>query len=453
MNQSDLFIKDDSVHRDNRPLALRMTPRTLDEFTGQGNILGPGKLLRRAIEADRMGSVIFHGPPGSGKSALARIVAQTTQSHFEETNAVVVGIGEIRKLIEQAKFRRQSSGEKTILLVDEIHHFNRSQQDALLPDVEKGNISLIGITTENPYFYVNQAILSRSVVFEFTALGDDDMRQILHRALEDRERGFGSYRIKMSPEAEQHLIMQGGGDARKLLNALEIGALSSAPDKDGSIGFDLRVAEDSVQKKNIRYDKSSDEHYDHISAFIKSMRGSDPDAALYWMAKMLAAGEDPRFVARRVIICAAEDVGNADPHALMLSTSVLQAVEFVGMPEARIPLAQAVTYVACAPKSNAAYAAISRADEEVQRGRPRAVPNHLKDAHLDGAGRAHGKGYQYPHDFPGHFVTQEYWPDSKVLYEPGDQGYEAKIAERLSQWRQKRNAAAPAQHKGRAEQE
>jgi putative ATPase len=451
MKQTDLFQSNAGTSPDNRPLALRMTPRTLAEYVGQDDILGPGKLLRRAIEADRLGSVIFHGPPGSGKSALARIIALTTKAHFEETNAVVAGIADIRKIIEQAKYRRDSSGEKTILLVDEIHHFNRSQQDALLPDVEKGIISLIGITTENPYFYVNQAIISRSVVFEFRAQSEDGLRLVLRRALEDKERGLGAYKVVMTPDAERHLIEQSGGDARRMLNALEIGVLSSAPGTDGVIRYDMSVAEESVQKRNIRYDKSSDEHYDHISAFIKSMRGSDPDAALYWMAKMLEAGEDPRFVARRVIICAAEDVGNADPRALMLSAAALQAVEFVGMPEGKIPLAQAVTYVATAPKSNAAYMALHRAEEEVRNGEPRPVPNHLKDPSMDGKTRGHGKGYRYPHDFPGHFIEQVYWPDPKVLYEPSDQGYETKIAERLSAWRKNRDAAAGAQHKGRTE--
>jgi putative ATPase len=442
MTQDELFKNNSQELPAVSPLANRMTPRTLEEFVGQEEILGRGKLLRRSIEADRLSSVILYGPPGTGKSALARIVAQRTKAHFEETNAVIIGISEIRKLVEQAKLRRSTGVQKTILLLDEIHHFNRSQQDALLPYVEKGIITLIGITTENPYFYVNAALLSRSILFEFKALNDIALETVLHRALEDRERGLGMYTVTMTQDARQHLVRQSAGDARRLLNALEIGVLSTDPDTTGTVQFDLKVAEESLQKKTILYDKSSDEHYDHISAFIKSMRGSDPDAALYWMAKMLEAGEDPRFIARRIVIFSSEDVGNADPHALLVAIAALHAVEFVGLPEGKIPLAQAVTYAATAPKSNASYAALGRAEEEVQTHAARPVPNHLKDSHGDGDGkRGHGAGYKYPHEFPGHFVVQDYWPEPKILYEPSNQGYEAKIAERVALWRKKKGAA------------
>ena len=371
---------------------------------------------------------------GNGR---ARIIASETDSYFEKTNAVVIGVNDIRKFIEQAKLRLKTSGKKTTLLLDEIHHFNRTQQDALLPDVESGLITLIGITTENPYFYINSAIISRSTLFEFKPLGEKNLEKILENALSDAERGYGKFKINFSDEAKKHLVKESNGDARRLLNALEIGVLSTRKGKDGAINFDLKVAEESLQKKVLLYDKSSDEHYDHISAFIKSMRGSNPDAAVYWMAKMLTAGEDPRFIARRIVICASEDVGNADPHALMLAVAALNAVEFVGMPEARIPLSQAVTYIASAPKSNAAYLAVSAAEAEVKSEKSRTVPNHLKDANLDGEARGHGKGYKYPHDYPGHFVEQEYWPNPKIFYEPTDQGYEVKIRERLNNWRKK----------------
>lgn len=442
--QAELFGSPDKAAPDAAaPLARRMAPRVLEEFAGQENIVGPGKLLRRAIEADRLGSVIFYGPSGTGKSALARIIAARTDAHFEETNAVLIGIPDIRRVLEQAKHRRAASGKKTILLLDEIHHFNKTQQDALLPDVERGTVTLIGITTENPYFYVNKALLSRSTIFEFTHLGPDALGGIVDRALSDTERGLGSYRVRMDADARKHLVEQSLGDARRLLNALEIGTVSTPKDADGSVHFTLQVAEESLQKRVIAYDKSGDEHYDHVSAFIKSMRGSDPDAALYWMANMLAAGDDPRFIARRIVICASEDVGNADPHALMVAAAALSAVEFVGMPEAKIPLAQAVTYIACAPKSNAAYIGLHNAENAVAQEKPRPVPNHLKDATGDGAGKfGHGVGYQYPHDFPGHFVAQAYWPDPKILYEPSDQGYEVKIGERLLRWRQQGAAAA-----------
>lgn len=435
MNQADLFSTHQKQSHIPAPLAARMAPANFDEFMGQSHIVGPGKLLRRSIEADRLTSIIFYGPPGCGKTALARVIAALTRSHFEETNAVLIGVADIRKIIDQARLRRSTDGRKTTLLLDEIHHFNKTQQDALLPDVEKGNITLVGLTTENPYFYVNPALISRSLLFEFKSLDTAALSAIIDRAISDSTRGLGTHRVSLDDAARRHLIDGCGGDARRLLNALEIGSLSTEPGQDGVTLFTQAVAEESLQKRALRYDRSGDGHYDHISAFIKSMRGSDPDAALYWMSKMLSAGEDPLFVARRVVICASEDVGNADPHALLVAVAALHALEFTGMPEGKIPLAQAVTYVATAPKSNASYAALARAEEESVAS-DHEVPLHLRDAHGDGGGkRGHGVGYLYPHDHPGHFVAQEYWPGKKKLYEPSDQGYEAKIAERLGRWR------------------
>jgi putative ATPase len=437
MKQTDFFSE--AASQKNKPLAARMSPRGFEEFMGQDNIVGDDKLLRRAIEADNLGSVIFFGPSGSGKSALARIIASKTKSYFEEANAVTIGISDIRKIIESAKSRSELSGKKTILMLDEIHHFNRSQQDALLPDVERGIITLIGITTENPFFYINAAIISRSTVFEFNSLPQKALSAIMESALNDKDKGLGKYNVRMSEEAKKHLIANSGGDARKLLNALEIGVLSTKVNKDGVRVFDINVAQESMQKKAVIYDRSRDAHYDHISAFIKSMRGTDPDATVYWLAKMLVAGEDPRFIARRIIICASEDVGIADPRALTLAVSALNAVEFVGMPEARIILAQAAVYVACAPKSNASYLAIESALTEVKNGKGRNVPNHLKDANLDRKELSHGKGYKYPHDFEGHYVKQEYWTDPLELYTPTKEGYEAKIRERLLGIRKKKS--------------
>jgi len=421
-----------SANLKNKPLAARMAPKSFEDFMGQENIAGDGKLLRRSIEADNLGSVIFFGPPGSGKSALARIIAGKTKAYFEEANAVTAGIADIRKIIDAAKARVEVSGKKTILMLDEIHHFNRSQQDALLPDVERGLITLIGITTENPFFYINAALISRSTVFEFKSLSKEALSKILESALADKENGLGNYKIEMSGDAKDHLILNSDGDARKLLNALEIGALSTKVNAKGIRVFDISVAQESMQKRAVVYDRKGDAHYDHISAFIKSMRGSDPDAAVYWMAKMLSAGEDPRFIARRIIICASEDVGLADPRALQLAVSALNAVEFIGMPEARIILAQAAIYVACAPKSNASYLAVEAALAEVKNGKSRAVPNHLKDANLDGDKLGHGKGYKYPHDYEGHWVKQEYWPDPVEFYQPSNEGLEGKIRERLA---------------------
>jgi len=437
MNQKDFFKSSSDSSGRHSPLASRMAPKTLEDYMGQANIVGDGKLLRRAIEADSIGSVIFYGPSGSGKTALASIIASKTSSYFEKANAVLIGISDIRTILDQAKNRLAMYGKKTILMLDEIHHFNKTQQDALLPDIENGIITLIGITTENPFFYINSAILSRTTVFEFQKLADKDLLKILDCVISDKERGFGNLNIKFSDDAKQHLVKNANGDARRFINAVEIGVLSTLPDTSGVRFFDLKVAEESIQKKSIVYDRKGDQHYDHISAFIKSMRGSDPDAAVYWMSKMLVAGEDPRFIARRIMICASEDVGNADPRALTLAVSAMQAVEFIGMPEARIILAQAAVYVAAAPKSNASYVAIDRAIDEVKNGKNREVPDHLKDASGDGEQFGHGKDYKYPHDFEDHYVEQKYFDDPVKFYVPTNQGYEVKISERLNKIRKK----------------
>lgn len=428
----DFFEKEVRNDRQKMPLAARMAPAALDEFVGQEHILGLGKLLRRAIEADTIGSIILFGPPGCGKSALAHVIAGLTKAYFQEINAVTSGIDDLRRISSSAVQKWLNTKQKTVLLVDEIHHFNKSQQDALLPDVEKGNLTLIGITTENPYFYVNAALVSRSQVFEFKKLKKEDLEKIFRKALTDTERGFGQKNVQVDEQAKEHLLMIADGDARRMLNALEIAVLSSIPGGNGVITIDLAVAEESIQKKAIVYDKKADQHYDTISAFIKSMRGSDPDAALYWLAKMVYAGEDPRFIARRIAICAAEDVGNADPLALIVANAVFQMVELVGMPEGRIPLAQAVCYVACAPKSNASYLGVEAALAEVEKEPSLEVPDHLKDAHADGKGRlGHGVGYKYPHDYPGGYIQQKYVPKEKTYYQPKDIGYEKKIRERL----------------------
>lgn len=433
----DLFEKlKPAHHAKERPLAVRISPQRIEDFVGQSHILAPGRLLRRLIESDRLQSVIFYGPSGTGKTALARIIARLTKSHFLAANAVTLGVSELRRILDAAKKQWHINRTGTILLIDEIHHFNKTQQDALLPDVETGDITIIGITTENPFFYVNAALLSRSQTFEFYPLRDEDLKTILTGALHDRVNGVGNLKIQIDPDALNHIVIQAGGDARKMLNALEVGVLSTQPDSPGIIHFSLNVAEESIQKKALLYDKKGDSHYDTVSAFIKSMRGSDPDAAVYWMVKMLAAGEDPRFVIRRVIILASEDIGNADPMALVLASAALHTIEFVGLPEARIILAHAVTYAASAPKSNASYLALEKASHDIETKEIKAVPGHLKDAHLDREQRGHGQGYQYPHDFPGHFVHQEYLPGKKkgrLYYWPTDEGYEKKIRQRLEE--------------------
>ncbi len=415
------------------PLAYRMRPRTLEEFVGQGHIIGKGKLLRRAIEADRIISIIFYGPPGIGKTSLAHIIANRTSAFFQTCNAVTSNVAEIRQLIKEAKERRTFQSKKTILFIDEIHRFNKSQQDALLPDVEAGSITLIGATTQNPYFYIIPTILSRSQVFQFRPLSEADLKRIALNAIADPERGFGKLNINASEEALEHIIRASGGDTRRVLNGVELAVLTTQEDSDGVMNIDMTVAEESIQQRAVLYDSSDDAHYDTISAFIKSMRGSDPDAALFWLAKMLYAGEDPRFIARRMIICASEDVGNADPHALMLANAALSAAEFIGMPEARIPLAQAAIYIACAPKSNTSIVGIDKAMADIKAGVSTVVPRHLRDSSYASAGKlGHGKGYKYSHDYDEHYVRQKYMLHDATYYEPSDEGYEKRIKERLA---------------------
>ena len=424
------------------PLAARMRPRTLDEFVGQEHIVGPDKLLRRAIEADELGSAIFWGPPGCGKSSLAAIIANTTKSFFESYSAVTSGVADIRRVIKDATERRKLYEQKTILLIDEIHRFNKAQQDAFLPHVEKGTIVLIGATTENPYFEVNSPLISRSRIFRFEQLTNEQVEQIIRAALEDTERGLGDWNIVLDDQATEHLVNIANGDARTALNALEMAALTVPPDDEGKRVVTLEVAEEAIQHRALKYDKDGDNHYDVISAFIKSMRGSDPDAALYWLARMIAAGEDPRFIARRIVIQAAEDVGNADPMALTVATAAAHAVEYVGMPEAQIPLAQAAIYLACAPKSNSSYKGINRALKDVAEKRAEPVPIHLRDTNYRGAAKlGHGKDYKYPHGYPGNWVEQEYMPDgvkSRPYYEPSDNGHEAEIKARIENLRKRR---------------
>ncbi len=420
------------------PLAARMRPRSLEDFVGQEEIVGPGRLLRRAIEADRLfSSIVLWGPPGTGKTTLAMIIARRTKSHFETLSAVLAGVADIRKAVADAKERRALYGQRTILLVDEIHRFNKAQQDALLPHVENGTITLIGATTENPYFEVIGPLLSRSRVFQLKPLSEGEISTLLCRALQDPERGYGQRSIGITDDALQHVSHIAGGDARVALNALELAVESTPPDAEGVIHIDLAEAEDSIQRRAILYDKNGDAHYDTISAFIKSLRGSDPDAALYWLAKMIYAGEDPRFIARRMIIFASEDVGLADPQALVVATSAAQALEWVGLPEAQYNLAEAAIYLAAAPKSNSA-GGYFKALADVEAEGIVEVPDHLKDANRDGQALGHGKGYRYPHNYPGHWVSQQYLPyrlQGKRYYKPGELGYERQIARRLRQWR------------------
>jgi putative ATPase len=414
-----------------------MRPRTVEEFIGQEHFFGPDKLLRRILEADRLSSVIFYGPPGTGKTALAHVIASHTRCRFRQVNAVATGVKEVRELLADARAELETSGKRTILFVDEIHRFNRAQQDVLLPEVEEGVVILIGATTQNPFFAINSPLVSRSQIFTFEPLTRDQVKDLLKRALADKERGLGNTEVHATEEALDFLAEISDGDARRALMALEIGVLSAG---DPPIHFTLQAAQDSIQRKALDYDATGDAHYDVTSAFIKSMRGSDPDAAIYWLARMLEAGEDPRFIARRIIICASEDVGNADPQALVVAAAALQSVEFVGLPECQLPLAQAVTYIATAPKSNASTLAITRAREDVRQGRTLAVPEHLRDASYQGAKQlGHGAGYEYAHNSPGGWVNQQYLPEERAYYEPVDRGFEAEIRKRMEGWRKKRN--------------
>jgi len=428
----DLF---DYMREQNRekesPLASRLRPATLDEMVGQQHIIGKDKLLYRAIKADKLSSIILYGPPGTGKTTLAKVIANTTSAEFLQINATSAGKKDMEDVIAQAKNNQGMYGKKTILFIDEIHRFNKGQQDYLLPFVEDGTVILIGATTENPYFEVNGALLSRSIIFELKNLSTEDIKTLILRAVNDKEKGMGAYDAVIDEEALDFLADVANGDARAALTAIELGILTTERSDDGKIHITLEVASECIQKRVVRYDKTGDNHYDTISAFIKSMRGSDPDAAVYYLARMLYAGEDIKFIARRIMICAAEDVSNADPMALVVATSAAQAVERIGMPEAQIILSQAVTYMACAPKSNASYNAISAAMSCVKQTKTPAVPAHLQDAHYGAAEKlGHGVGYKYAHDYPNHYVKQQYLPDGltdRVFYKPTDIGYEAKI--------------------------
>jgi putative ATPase len=416
------------------PLPIRMRPRSLDEFVGQQHFLAPGKLLRRMLEADRLTSVIFYGPPGTGKTTLAQLIAIYTKSEFVELNASSVGVKEVRSILDAAKERLASGGSRTVLFLDEIHRFNRAQQDILLSDVEEGLILLVGATTENPFFAVNSPLVSRSQIFQFSPLGEEDIRLLLRRAISDTERGFGNLKFEISDSAIDLWATKSDGDARRALMALEVAVLSQPQKGAGAIRIDLDVAEQSIQRKAIVYDGTGDEHYDAASALIKSMRGSDPDAAVYWLARMLEAGEDPRFIARRIAILASEDIGNADPRAISVAAAAFDIVEKIGMPEAQLTLSQAVIYMATAPKSNASAMAIWQAAKDVKEGRTLPVPKHLKDAHYQGAKRlGHGEGYLYAHNFPGGIVEQDYLGVDKVYYNPVNRGYEAEIRRRMEQ--------------------
>ena len=432
----DLFDYMRKTNQENdSPLAMRLRPRTLEEVVGQQHIVGKDKLLYRAIKADKLSSIIFYGPPGTGKTTLAKVIANTTSADFCQINATVAGKKEMEDVVERAKNNLGMYGKKTILFVDEIHRFNKGQQDYLLPFVEDGTIVLVGATTENPYFEVNGALISRSIIFELKPLSKEDIKEILKRAVYDKERGMGSYKADIDDEALEFLADIANGDARSALNAIELGILTTDRADDGLIHIDLKTAEQCIQKRAVRYDKTGDNHYDTISAFIKSMRGSDPDAVSYYLAKMLYAGEDIKFIARRIMICASEDVGNADPYALVVATNAALAVERIGMPEARIILSQAALYVACAPKSNSCYMAVDKAMELVKTTKTAPVPAHLQDAHYKSASKlGHGIGYKYAHDYPNHYVKQQYLPDGLEdvkFYEPTDNGYEKQIKTHL----------------------
>ncbi len=435
----------DSANEIDAPLAVRMRPKTLDEVIGQKHILGEGKLLRRTIQTKRWTSMVFYGPPGSGKTTLARVISRETQSRFAALNAVTSNVAEIRKVIEEAAFCFRQRGQKTILFIDEIHRFNKAQQDVLMPDVEAGNIILVGATTHNPSFSINGPLLSRSIIFELRPLTEEELILAVRRALGDRENGFGALKVEVSEEALRHLAQSAVGDARRVLNAVEVGVLTTPPNAEGVIVFDRKVAEESCQRKIVYYDANEDYHYDTASAFIKSMRGSDPDAAVYWLAKMIYAGEDPRFIMRRILILASEDIGNADPQALILASAGLQAVEFVGLPEAQIILAQLVTYMAMAPKSNASYRAISSAMQDVKEGKIDEVPDHLRDKSYSGAKRmGHGEGYIYPHSALQSadqsrieaLDGQKYFNLKNRYYHPTASGFEKQFLDKLKGMKQ-----------------
>ncbi len=433
----DLFEYMRNTNREKEaPLAARMRPRTLDEVVGQEHIIGKDKLLYRAIKADKISSVIFYGPPGTGKTTLAKVIANTTSAEFTQINATVAGKKDMEDVVAKAKDVQGMYGKRTILFIDEIHRFNKSQQDYLLPFVEDGTVILIGATTENPYFEVNGALISRSIIFELKPIPKEAVKELLKKAVYDEERGMGSYRAEIDEEALDFLADISGGDARHALNAIELGIMTTERSTDGKIHITLEVAQECIQKRAVQYDKNGDNHYDTISAFIKSMRGSDPDAAVYYLARMLYAGESVTFIARRIMICASEDVGNADPQAIVVATNASLAVERIGMPEAQIILAQAAAYVACAPKSNASCVAIERAMAEVERSGNLPIPTHLQDAHYKGAAKlGHGIGYKYAHDYPNHYVEQQYLPyelKGNEFYEPTGNGYEQKIREHIS---------------------
>ena len=449
---ASLFDQHEAQHLDAaKPLAARMRPRMLDEFSGQQHFLGEGKLLRRMLQADRISSVIFYGPPGTGKTSLAEIIAKHTKSVFASLNAASVGVKELREVLEAARTRLKNSGNRTLLFVDELHHFNKTQQDVLLPDVEAGVVRLIGATTSNPFFALVSPLVSRSQVFEFRSLSREDVLSLMQRALSDRERGLGQHAVTVTDEALSFLAEVCDGDARRALNALDIavlsvvGQVSNLPGQPSSEAgrlktcptVDLETAQDSIQKKAVQY--GDDEHYDAASAFIKSIRGSDPDAAIYWLARMLEAGEEPRFIARRIVISASEDIGNADPQALVVAMAAAHATEFIGLPECRISLAQAVTYLATAPKSNASYVAVDAALEDVRSKRVLPVPTHLRDGHYPGAKRlGHGEGYQYAHDAPEGWVDQDYLGVERTYYQPVDRGFEAELKRRVEEQRARR---------------
>jgi putative ATPase len=439
MDKMPLFdLPEERDRPQSMPLAARMRPQTFADFVGQEHLVAEGRVLRKCIEADQLPSMVFWGPPGSGKTTLAHIIANVTRAHFSPLSAVSAGVADLRRVIEEAKKRLKSSGQKTILFVDEIHRFNKAQQDAVLPYVENGTVTFIGATTENPSFEVISPLLSRSRVFRLNLLSDEDVRLIVERAVKDEERGLGKLRITVSEEALRHLVTISNGDARVALNALEMAAFATLPDGDGSRSIDLSAVEEALQHRALLYDKSGDQHYDLISALHKSLRGSDPDASLYWLGRMLEAGEDPLYIVRRLIRFATEDVGVADPQALVVAVAAQQAVHFIGLPEGNLALAEAVVYLAAAPKSNSLYQAYSRIQKDIQQGRNEPVPLHLRNP-VTGLMRrmGHGQGYKYAHDYPSHFVRQQNLPASlqgKRYYVPGDQGYEKEIADRLKKW-------------------